>query len=219
MAALPARRTLADVVASPDLLGPASRTGTGRTIFAEQPWGPDSRAVVLAEDALRGRAPSMPTYACLLEVGRAAEVLEVWSNRRGGAVPSPQEAAEALIHYASHEAHQPMTCQQHGCGRPEAATCSSCGRSVCGTHTTGPTTVVRCPPCSRSSAADATRSTAASTAVRALAGPCSAVLVVGALTLTIGVLVRSMPLGAVGTCLLVVATCIWLGRFVLHSME
>ena len=218
VADLPARRTLADIVASL-ARGSAAVDGVGRTIFAEQPWGPESRAVVLAEDPLRGRAPSMPSYACLLDVGHASEVLEVWSNRRAGAVPSPEEAAAALIHYAAHDAHQPMTCHHHGCGRPAAAACSACGRSLCGTHVTGVTPVVRCPPCSRTWVDGATRSTAASPAMRALAGPCGPVLVAGALTLTIGLLIQSMPVGVAGACLLVVATCIWLGRFVLHVME
>lgn len=219
MADLPARRTLADVVACLDALGPEA-PGASRTIFAQRPWCPESLAVVLADTALRGRAPSMPTYAYLVEVDRAAEVLQVWSKRRSGTVPSPQEAADALIHFAAHEAHQPPVCAHHGCGRPEAACCSTCGRSVCVQHATGKMPGVRCVPCSRTSPAARTRPRKAlATALRGTSGTWSLVLAAGVVCIVLGVLVQATPLWVGGICFAVIGACIWLGRLVLQLME
>ncbi len=220
VAELPARRTLADIVASLDALGPAGVGGVGRTIFAEPPWGPDSLAVVLREDPHCGRAATMPTYAYLLEVDHASEVLDVWSSRRAGAVPSPAQAAEALIHYAAHDAHQPMTCVHYGCGRPESATCSTCGRSMCHTHAAGPASAARCPTCSSSSAvAKPSTATSVAGAARGSGGPWSVLPLTGAVGIALGVLIQSWPVAAGGACLLVIGTCIWLGAFVQRIME
>lgn len=80
----------------------------GPTIFAQRPWTPDSLAVVLQEDAVDGVAPSRPEYGYLLEVDIAKEVLGVWSDWRAGAQPTDVEAAQAVIHYATHDAYQPV---------------------------------------------------------------------------------------------------------------
>jgi hypothetical protein len=80
----------------------------GPTIFARRPWTPDSDAVVLREHAVNHVAPSAPDHRYLLEVDLAREVIEVWSDWRGGAQPTPAQAAQAVIHYAEHDAHQPV---------------------------------------------------------------------------------------------------------------
>ncbi len=220
VAELPARRTLADIVASLDGRGPAGAGAVGRTIFAERPWGPDSLAVVLREDPHRGRAATMPTYACLLEVDHASQVLDVWSSRRAGAVPSPAQAAEALIHYAAHRAHQPMTCLHYGCGRPEATTCSTCGRSMCHTHAVGPASAARCPWCSSTSPVGKPSTlTSVARAARASGGPSSVVAVAGAGGVALGLVIQLWPLAVGGACLLVIGTCVWLGAFVQRIME
>ncbi len=77
------------------------------TIFARKPWTPASPCLVLAEEAVNGRARSAPDYAYLLEVDLARDVLAVWSDWRSGVVPSPEEAARAVIHYAEHDAYEP----------------------------------------------------------------------------------------------------------------
>lgn len=213
MAHLPARRTLADVVASLDALDPAARGGVGRTIFAERPWGPDSPAVVLSEDALRARVPSMPSYAYLLEVDHAAEVLEVWSSRRSGTAPSPEQAAEALIHYAAHDTHQPMTCQHHGCGRPGAGSCSTCRRSMCSRHADGSMPDVECLSCFKRSAPARKGSSACPTNALWIC-----LFLAGLFSFALGLLVQSVPLSVGGTCLVVVGACTWLGRLVRRIM-
>jgi hypothetical protein len=44
----------------------------------------------------------------LLEVDLAREAVEVWSDWRGGTTPTSEEAALAVIHYAEHDAYQPL---------------------------------------------------------------------------------------------------------------
>ena len=76
-----------------------------RTLYAERPWTPDSRVVVLEG---QGVSPTEhPGFDYLLEVDLAVEVLEVWSERQSGRLPTPDEAALAIIHYAQNDAFQP----------------------------------------------------------------------------------------------------------------
>ncbi len=213
VAHLPARRTLADVVASLDAQDPAARGGVGRTIFAEQPWCPESPAVVLEEDAMRGRAPSMPSYAYLLEVDLAVEVLEVWSTLRCGTAPAPEQAADALVHYAAHATHQPATCQHHGCGRPQAGSCSTCRRSICSRHVQGSAPDVACQSCASGPASSRSGKPAGQPSVVR-----RGVLLAGVLSLALGLLLQSVPLAVGGTCLVIVGACIWLGSLVLRIM-
>lgn len=77
------------------------------TIFARKPWTDASSCLVLAEEAVDGHARSAPDHAYLLEVDVAREVLTVWSDWRAGVVPSPEEAARAVIYYAEHDAYEP----------------------------------------------------------------------------------------------------------------
>jgi len=75
------------------------------TIFASRPWTSEAQSVVLLDDAVNGVAATMPDFAYLLEVEIALEVLEVWSDWRGGATPSIDQAVEAIVHYATHDAY------------------------------------------------------------------------------------------------------------------
>lgn len=107
MLPLPYEASLLDIVRNLDGFEIADRFEIGPTIFAVAPWTPASAAVVLAEDVVGGVAPSRPECAYVLEVEIAKEVLEVWSSWRGGATPTPEEAALAVLHYATHDAYQP----------------------------------------------------------------------------------------------------------------
>jgi hypothetical protein len=71
------------------------------TIFARRPWGPDSDAVIGEE----GQEPA--GYDYLLECEPAEEVISVWAEWRGGRSPTPTEATEAVIHYATTDAYMP----------------------------------------------------------------------------------------------------------------
>lgn len=80
----------------------------GPTIFAKRPWTSSSEALVLrGEDVPEGvTTPSGHHY--LLEVDLALEAVDVWSEWRSGAVPTPEEATSAVIHYGEHDAYQPL---------------------------------------------------------------------------------------------------------------
>ena len=76
-------------------------------VYARTPWTPDSEAVLLREDWLDSR--ERPGFRRVFDPALAREVLEVWSAWRQGRVPSPDEAAEAVIHYAKNDAYQPVS--------------------------------------------------------------------------------------------------------------
>jgi hypothetical protein len=107
MRALPYESTVSDIVRQIDEFERGDGFEVEPTIFAVEPWTPESAAVVLALDVVDGVAPSRPQYVYLLEIDIAVEVLEVWSAWRGGAIPSPEEAAVAVIHYAKNDAYLP----------------------------------------------------------------------------------------------------------------
>jgi hypothetical protein len=98
---------LVDVISSLDDLPVLEAADVAPTIFARKPWTPASPCLVLAEEAVDGRASSAPDHAYLLEVDLAREVLAVWSDWRSGVAPSPDEAARAVIYYAEHDAYEP----------------------------------------------------------------------------------------------------------------
>lgn len=84
---------------------PLSEVVQGLLEFSEgvrRPWTPESPARV--HDAEQpGRHDEY-----LLEVELAQEVVEVWSLWRGGRHPTALEAVNAVIHYAEHDAYQPV---------------------------------------------------------------------------------------------------------------
>ena len=212
--ALPERTRLLDVVASLDAVERRGRQGVFPTIFAQTPWSSSSPAVVLCEESLDGRAPSMPTHAYLLEVDVAAEVLEVWSKRRSGRTPSPEEATEALIHFAAHGTHLPLPCHHVGCGRPGGSSCAACGWFFCDRHEVVPGRSGGCRFCSPARAV-ASPARSAGGAPPLLWG---GLQVAGVLGLALGGLTGAGPLLVAGTCLLVVGGCVWLGSLVLRVM-
>ena len=159
----------------------------------------------------------MPSYACLLDVGHAAEVLAVWSSRRSGIVPSPEQAVAALVHYVAHDTHQPMTCVQYGCGRPGAGSCASCGRTMCTRHAAGSMPDPVCPTCLGGTAARRTESSKPGLGRRSRLW--MALLLVGVASIGIGLFTASAAVSVAGGCLLVIAGCVWLGTFVLRLMD
>lgn len=210
--ALPERTKLADVVASLDAVERRGRHGAFPTIFAQPPWSASSPAVVLCEESLDGRAPSMPTHAYLLEVDVAAEVLELWSSRRSGRTPSPEEATEALIHFAAHGTHLPLPCHHVGCGRPGGSSCVACGWFFCDRHKVVAGRSGGCRSCSpAATVASRPRGGAPPLVWGGLQGA-------GVLGLALGGLTGAVPLLLAGTCLLVVGGCIWLASMVAKVM-
>lgn len=110
---------LRDIVAHLYDYPPGDGYEVGPTIFAQQPWTPDSPAQVLNEDPINGLAPGAPDLRYVLEVSMALEVLKVWSRWRAGAVPSVKEAVEAVIHYATHDAYFPAGQEAQQNERPD----------------------------------------------------------------------------------------------------
>ncbi len=218
MAALPDRTRLADVVASLDDFDRAGRDGIEPTIFAEEPWHPASPAVVLSEQARGGRAPSMPSYAYLLEVELATEVLTTWTSRRSGSVPSPEQAAEAVIHYAAHDDHLPATCHWFGCGRPAPHRCQRCDGMMCGSHAVVSATTAECSGCSRQAAVNDIDHRVGAGGRRRTGLVSGGLQLGGAVSLGLGWSLGSEPYLALGACLVVVGACIWLGAFVMRVM-
>jgi hypothetical protein len=98
---------LVEVISSLDDIPVGEVAEAAPTIFARKPWTHASPSLVLAEEAVNGHSRSTPDHAYLLEVDVARDVLAVWSDWRSGVVPSPEEAARAVIHYAEHDAYEP----------------------------------------------------------------------------------------------------------------
>lgn len=69
---------------------------------------PDSEAIVILcpEDESQPHEPEGMEY--LLEVFLAREVLEVWSDWRGGRMPGPNEKIAALEYYCEHDCYIPI---------------------------------------------------------------------------------------------------------------
>jgi hypothetical protein len=75
------------------------------TIYAAKPWDPTSTTVIAAEGEETANTAIGEGLAYFLEVSIAKEAIEVWSEWRGGRVPSADERCEAVIHYAVNDAY------------------------------------------------------------------------------------------------------------------
>lgn len=71
-------------------------------LHAGRPWATTSPVEVVLEPAER---PALPY---LLEVDLAREAVLVWTQWRGGATPSVEQACQAVLHYAEHDAYLPV---------------------------------------------------------------------------------------------------------------
>ena len=73
------------------------------TLFVRRPW-------TATADAVASDSNAVPLgYDYLLEVDPAVDVLQTWRSWRGGQTPTAEEAAEAVIYYAEHDAYLPVT--------------------------------------------------------------------------------------------------------------
>jgi len=219
VAHLPARSTLLDVVAALARPERGPNAVKASTIFALRPWDPGSLAVVLDEEPIGGRAPSMPDFAYLLEVDSAADVLEAWASSRSGSAPTPEEGAEALIHFAAHKTHLPATCGGGSCGRPPTHRCSACTALVCSRHAVVSAASVECPACAAKQGQTLGPSPRGRTSgSRARLVLCASLELAGITAIVLGWAAQALALWAAGTCLLVVGACVWLGGLVQRTM-
>jgi hypothetical protein len=71
-----------------------------RTIYAENPWTPRSRAIVAEqpEDGSLDPPPGAPGFRYFLEAGTALDVASCY----------PQNPVEAVIYYAENDAYLPL---------------------------------------------------------------------------------------------------------------
>ena len=98
--------TVRDLVARLAEVEDVDRFEVAPAIYARRPWTPDSEALVLRDDLLHSQ--ERPGFHLLLEIPTAREVLRVWTAWRDGQAPTTEEAAGAVIHYAEHDAYQPV---------------------------------------------------------------------------------------------------------------
>lgn len=86
-----------------ELLGKIDDLDRDEVIYAVRPWTRQSDAACLAEPD--DGSSASPGLAYLLEVDLVHDVAEVWSSWRGGRRPTTEELADAVIHYAMHDAY------------------------------------------------------------------------------------------------------------------
>jgi len=86
-----------------DLLREPDQLPTDAVLYAVRPWTATSDVVVSEADS----PPDGHEY--LLEVDVVLDVLRVWSAWRDEVLPTPEQAAEAVIHYAERDAYLPVS--------------------------------------------------------------------------------------------------------------
>jgi len=86
-----------------DLLTESDQLPIDAVLYAVRPWTATSDVVVSEADS----SPDGREY--LLEVDVVLDVLRVWSAWRDGVLPTPEQAAEAVIHYAERDAYLPVS--------------------------------------------------------------------------------------------------------------
>jgi hypothetical protein len=90
------------------LIATQAWSGEDDTLYAQAPWTSHSLAIAAKEDSPEAEAALARGLSYLLEVDIAQEVLETWTAWRNGADPTPDQACAAIIHYATHDAYQPV---------------------------------------------------------------------------------------------------------------
>ena len=87
-----------------ELVAALPSQANGGTIFAAggHEAGSDSDAWVVSQSI------DDPGTDYVLEIDTAKEVLGVWSQWRDGRQPTPDEACEAILHYARFDAYLPI---------------------------------------------------------------------------------------------------------------
>lgn len=73
-------------------------------VYAAKPWTLYSQALAAIEPEDGSLPAGAEGMAYLLEVSLINDVLAAWSRHRSGTTPTLQEACNAVIHYATHDA-------------------------------------------------------------------------------------------------------------------
>ena len=92
----------------------------GPTIYARQPWNISSDALVLSGNDCPDGVTTMSGHDYLLEVELARDAVEVWSEWRGGATPTPERRRWPLSTTASTTptSHRSRRLTARRCGQP-----------------------------------------------------------------------------------------------------
>lgn len=69
----------------------------------------DAEVVLIDEDLADEPASTPQGFAYLLEVSAAKDAVRVWSEWRQGRSPTVDEATDAVLYYAEHDAFQPTS--------------------------------------------------------------------------------------------------------------
>ncbi|KAB2347028.1 hypothetical protein [Actinomadura rudentiformis] len=86
-----------------ELIDQLTKADDDLTVYASEPWSTQSDAVATL-NTNRAR-PDAQGRTYQLETALIRDVLETWSAHHDGAVPSPQQACEAVIYYATNDAY------------------------------------------------------------------------------------------------------------------
>nr|WTB35181.1 hypothetical protein OG781_42120 [Streptomyces sp. NBC_00830] len=87
-----------------ELISRLTETDDGLTVFASEPWTAQSDATAVPNREGSSR-PDAEGRTYLLEAVLIRDVLETWRAHHDGAIPSPQEACEAVIYYAENDSY------------------------------------------------------------------------------------------------------------------
>jgi len=76
-----------------------------QTIYAAEPWNPESDALLAIEGNPEADAALDAGLRYFIEVSIAQDVIETWIHWRNGRIPTPLEIANAVIFYATNDSY------------------------------------------------------------------------------------------------------------------
>jgi hypothetical protein len=94
-----------------DVVGKLARLDREATIYAQEPWTPDSPSLLRVQDPEAEYEPIViDGHRCLLEVSIARDVVETYATWCADERRTPTHADEvrAVLHYATHDAYLPL---------------------------------------------------------------------------------------------------------------
>ena len=87
-----------------ELISQLTERGDGLTVFASEPWTAQSDAMAVPNREGTSQ-PDAEGRTYLLETALIRDVLETWRAHHDGAIPSLQQACEAVVYYAENDTY------------------------------------------------------------------------------------------------------------------
>ncbi|WP_327724209.1 hypothetical protein [Streptomyces europaeiscabiei] len=87
-----------------ELISQLTERDDGLTVFASEPWTTQSDAMAVPNWEGTSQ-PDAEGRTYLLETALIRDVLETWRAHHDGAIPSRQQACEAVIYYAENDTY------------------------------------------------------------------------------------------------------------------